>query len=53
MVFVFNSMPDAWQEALPKESGEIVKEIKGFPGIDTTKMDYDSDTAIYLTQLAS
>lgn len=56
VVFVFNSMPDLWHDALPQDSIAKLQELKkqeGFPAISTTKIDYDSDLAIYLSQLAS
>jgi len=56
VVFVFNSMPDVWHAALPDDSVAILlnsKELQGFPGIATDKLNYDSDLTIYLSQLAS
>lgn len=56
VVFVFNCMPDNWLSNLPDDSNaklKDLKELQRFPAIATTKLDYDSDLAIYLSQLAS
>ena len=54
VVFVFNCMPAAWHAALPEETMKALaksKELQGFPGIPTTKLDYDPDLASYLSQV--
>ena len=54
VVFVFNCMPAAWHAALPEETKKALaksKELQGFPGIPTTKLDYDPDLASYLSQV--
>ena len=56
VVFVFNSMPEAWHAALPEETRTALKEskeLKNFPSIPTTKLNYDPDLASYLSQIAS
>ena len=55
VVFVFNCMPTAWPAALPEETKEALaesEELKGFPGIPTTKLNNDPDLACLL-QVAS
>jgi hypothetical protein len=56
VIFVFNSMPKAWHASLPEETRDALAtsdELKGFPYIPTSKLDYDPDLASYLSQLAS
>jgi len=55
VVFVFNSMPEAWQAALPQHTKDALlhARFKDFPYIPTTKLDYDPDLASYLSQMSS
>ena len=56
VVFVFNCMPAAWHEALPEDTkAELAAsdELEGFPGIPTTKLNYEPELASYLSQVAS
>jgi hypothetical protein len=56
VVFVFNSMPEAWLAALPQQTKDALSMsggLKDFPYISTTKLDYDPDLASYLSQLSS
>ena len=56
VVFVFNSLPAAWNDALHEDFKKALAdsdEFKGFPGIPTTKLNYDPDLASLLSQVAS
>ena len=55
VIWIFNTMPAKWYTELPQATTEALKseECRGFPVLPTDKLDYDPETAAYLSQLAS
>lgn len=55
VIWIFNAMPDTWYNELPEDTKEALKsdECEGFPNLPTDKLNYDPETAVFLSQLAS